>query len=663
MSMSRQLPLAAPALLLATQALAASATGATATDEEALREVIVTARSLEVTTPLELSQLGFDVEFVTQEAVKRQGFVDLPQAIEMLVPGAFVATQAGAFSYLNMSLLGSRTGDVLWTVDGVRINNRLYNGTSPADTLPAAMIERVEVMKGGHGLLYGTQAVAGVINVVTKAFSDAPDGAVSLGGDSRDGLHLNAYARGSLGEHKFVAWGSKDRTDGYSLYDSYQPGATTRDRRYDVDSVGLKYGYDFTDDLSLTLQGVHTEAALDYPTPAFTNVNDRNEDILSGRLDYAASERVKLFVKGYFHDWDTDYYPATDPADSAFWGYRDFGASASAQMDLTRGLQYVVGYDFQKYRGRDEVLLIEEQTEKAQALYAQVRSTDELSAKARFSAGLRYNDTGGTHATVWSASGTWQFTEALYVEGSLGTSFLLPDAYQLYAIDPFDTRGNPNLKPEESFNINLAVGGRIETGGRPLAWQATGWSRRVKNLIVDDDTNPPAGFDTVFINSDGRAKMSGFELLLRGAFTDSLGFDTSYMYSRERDPGTGEQLQNRPKHTAKLGLTWEQAGSPFGASVAMKYVGSTYADLLGANGAATRETYGKDVIANLGLQWYPDAMTRHHRLSLRVENLFDSDYVTRIRSTRLTGSPAPTRLVYRNQGAPRTYFASYSYSF
>src|SRR5690606_631246 len=122
-------------------------------------------------------------------------FVDVAQSLEMLVPGLQLTTQAGAFSYVNLQMQGSRSSDVLWTVDGVRINNRLYNSTSPADTLPSSMIERTEVLKGGHGLLYGTQAMAGVINVVTRAFSDTPDGGISLGTGSYGLRRLSAYGR------------------------------------------------------------------------------------------------------------------------------------------------------------------------------------------------------------------------------------------------------------------------------------------------------------------------------------------------------------------------------------------------------------------------------------------------------------------------------------
>ncbi len=639
-------------------ALPSIASAAETPAEDELREVIVTARSLEVTTPLELSRYGNDVEFVTAAEIKKQGFVDAGQALEMLVPGAYIAPQAGAFSYLNISLQGSRTGDVLWTVDGVRINNRLYGSTSPADTLPASMIERIEVLKGGQGLLYGTQSVAGVINVVTRAFSDETDGAVSVGGDSNEGLHVNGYARGAVGEHHFVGWASKDRTDGFRIYDAYQPDATTRDRRYDVDSYGLRYGFDFTDALRLTLQGVHTDAAIDFATVAGTDVNKRDEDTWSGRLDWSPNERTQLFVKSYLHDWDTNYYPLSDPADTAYWGYKDFGLSAAGRFDAGHGFEYHLGYEFQNYRGRDDYLLIEEKTEKVHAVYAQVRTTDDLSTRTRFTAGVRHNDGGGNKATIWSTSGVFDITSSLYVEGTLGTSFQLPDAYQLYAIDPTDTHGNADLKPEKSFNVNLALGGRLAAGAVPLQWQVTGWKRRVKNLIVDDDTDPPAGFGSVFVNSDARITMSGIELLLRGSLTDALSFTASYMNSRERAGGSSVQLADRPRNSGKLAVGFEPAGSGWGTEVALKYMGSTYANVSGFG----RTSYGDAVIANLGAWWFPDA-GRRHRIGLRVENLFDTDYATRIRSATYSDSETEERFMYRNLGAPRTAFLNYTYSF
>lgn len=645
------------ALLLLSLSLPMTALAGQAPDED-LVEVIVTARSLEVSTPMALSGFGYDVEFLSATQIRESGFVDASQALQFLVPGVYLSTQMGAFSYINLALQGSRTSDVLWTVDGVRINNRLYNGTSPADTLPSSMIERMEVLKGGQGVLYGTQAAAGVINVVTRAFSDEFGGEASVGGDSNEGIHANGYVRGALGRNRFVAWASKDQTDGFMLYDQLQPDSSTRDRRYDVENYGLKYGFDFTDDARLTLQAIHTEAALDYPNPGYTDVNDRDEDLLMARLDLSPSPDVDVYLKGYFHDWDTDYYPATDPADTAFWGFRDIGFTAASRLQLTQGLDYFVGYDFQSYEGRDEVLLIDEHKEQVNAVYAQVRSTDELSEHARFTAGVRYNDTGGTDATVWSVSGTWEFNPALFISSSIGTSFLLPDIYQLYAIDPFDTRGNPDLQPEESMNYNLSVGGTFGVGERPMEWRIAGWYRIIDNLITDDDTNPPPGFDTVFINSDGETTASGVEAILGGGLGAGFSYSASYTYSRERNAASDTQLPDRPLHSGKLGIGWAPHGGRFGATVSLFYAGSMYANVTGFG----RQDYGDYLVTDLGAHVFLDA-DHHHRLALRVENLFDTSYQTRIRSTVRAGSVPPTRFIYRNLGAPVTGFLTYSYTF
>src|SRR5690606_14878363 len=268
-------------------------------------------------------------------------------------------------------------------------------------------IERVEVLKGSHGLMYGTQAIAGVVNVVTRSTSNEPDGAITVGTGS-DGLRrVNGFGRRAFGDHQLVFWASHDETDGYEIYDAYQPTSTYRKRGYDVDSVGLKYGYDFTNDLRLMMLGIHTEARLDYPSVSNVSVNDRTEDIFAFRLDYTPAEGPQYFLKGYYHDWDTDYFTPPNPSD--YWGYDDYGLNAAVLLRPHEKFEYHIGYDFQSYKGQDDVLLIAGLREEVHAVHAQVRSTDALSARARFAMGIRYNETGGNEATVWNGSAIWEF--------------------------------------------------------------------------------------------------------------------------------------------------------------------------------------------------------------------------------------------------------------
>lgn len=627
-----------------------------------LEEIIVRARSLETTRPIELAEYGADVEFVTADQIEGHGFVDTTQALEMLVPDLNMSTQAGAFSYVDISLQGSRDTDVLWTVDGTRINNRLYNSTSPADTLPSSMIERIEVLKGGHGLLYGTQAIAGVINVVTRGLSDTPEGAINVGVDENNGRHIDGYFAGAIGDHNIVAWASQDETDGFRIYDNYQPSATRRDRGYDVSSMGAKYGYDFSDSARLSLRAVHTEAALDYPRPDGANVNDRTEDVVSARLDFSPSDTAQFFVKSYYHDWDTNYYTPPEPADPPYWGYDDFGVGAGGEIAPEASpVEYHVGFDFQRYQGVDEVLQIAGLEEQVRALYGQIRTSDEFSEQTRLAFGARHNETGGSNTTVGSISGAHHFTESFYIEGVLGTSFLLPSAYNLYNVDTCCAYGNSSLEAEESVSLNLAVGGELEAGQRRLSWQLTGWDRSVDNLIDSapvDETSiaVPPGYSSVHVNVDGEVEMRGASFLLRGPITDALSFSANFTYSSEEEADTGEQLSGRPLRHQKYSLQYRPAAGPFAFNAAVKHVGETSESV----NAFPDQRYGDYYVANLGATFYLDA-ERNQRLNLRLENAFDETYATDVGSTEHEVTEMP--FLYRRLGPPRTAYLDYSHSF
>ena len=100
-------------------------------DDVAIEEELIVIGILEETIPLQLSKYGNRIKIITADEIELGGFNDLSQSLQMLVPGLYVAPKNGAFDYMNCSLQGSRCQDILWLIDGVRINNRLYNSTSP----------------------------------------------------------------------------------------------------------------------------------------------------------------------------------------------------------------------------------------------------------------------------------------------------------------------------------------------------------------------------------------------------------------------------------------------------------------------------------------------------------------------------------------------------
>lgn len=654
------------ALLCAAGASIAHA--ATTDAAEAVDGVVVNGRSLEDSLPQDLARYGSAIEMVTGQEVRDGGFVDVASALD-LVPGLYIKPGSGPFSYVDVSLQGSRTQDVLWTVDGIRINNRLYGGTSPNDTLPASMIERVEVLKGGESLFYGTQAAAGVINVVTRGFTDDFNGQANAAIDDRAGYSFDGYVRGSLGEHRFVAYASRNESEGYRPYSVMQPSATDRKRGYDLWSVGGKYQYDFSDDLRLNLQYQHTNAKLDNlsATRVRQSRNDRKEDIASVRLDYTGNEAVQFFLKGYYHNWKTAYVqilndvntgaPITVYPAGTYWGYQDYGGSALVKLHPHKGLEYLVGYDFQNFSGRDDVLLIGKTREQVHAGIFQVRTTDEISTRARAAIGLRYNKTGGAEKTVWNVTGRFDITDQLYVEGIGGTSFVLPDASSLYGIDPCCEVGNPNLRPEESRNLNLSVGGKQAFGDTALTWRATYFARRIDDLI-DADYDNPAFPNGIYVNVDKQVEVQGLEGQVNAAIGEAWRLSASYTWTEAHNKGSDLQRDRTPEQFAKGSVAYAPAGRPFGANLSVSWVGDVYSTPFGFG----RRNYGDYAVIDMGAYLYLDGEARRSRLGLNVENAFNEDYATRGLGSAPRDDGAG-RFLYFNRGLPRTVRISYGLSF
>jgi len=630
-------------------------------------EVVVTGHSLEETLPQELSRYGSDMEVVTDKQVRDGGYVDVASALD-LVPGLYVKPQSGPFSYVDVSLQGSRTQDVLWTVDGIRLNNRLYGSTSPNDTLPASMIERVEVLKGGESLFYGTQANAGVINIVTRGFTDDFNGQVNGSVDSRAGTNLDGYARGSIGNSKFVVYGSRNYADGYRAYSVTQPSATDIDRGYRLWSVGGKYQYDFSSDLRLNLQYQHTQAKLDNLSPTLVNEsrNDRNEEIASARLDYTGNDTIQFFLKGYFHDWKTAYdqilnlpgttSPTVIYPPGTFWGFQDYGGTAIVKLHLNRGLDYLIGYDFQAFNGRDDVLLIGKTNEKVNAGFFQVRTTDDISTKGHLAAGVRYNEDAGTKKTVWNVTGRYDFSDAFYVESLGGTSFVLPDASSLYGIDPCCEVGNPNLKPEQSLNINATAGGNLKLSGARIGWKATYFASRITDLI-DADYDNPAYPNGIYINVPEKVQVHGFELSVDAAYAD-WHVGASYTNTRSHNQGSSIQRDRTPRALAKGLIGYAPENRPYGANASISWVGDAYSSPFGF----ARQNYGNYAVVDLGAYLYVDGAARRNRFGINLENAFDKDYATR----GYTSAPLDDgsgRFLTFNRGVPRTLRVSYGLAF
>lgn len=626
-----------------------------------LEEILIEGEFLEETLPQRIGQYGSRLDIIDSQEIQQIGTPDVIGALKYLAPGLFISAKNGAFDYVEASLQGSRHQDILWLVDGVRINNRLYGGTSPLDTLSASIVERIEVLHGGQSIYYGTQAIAGVVNVVTKNYSRETGGNFKVSADSNEGRSVDGYVSGTSGKQQFVLFGNASKAKGYQPYPDadIEPSSTDTKRSYQVMNLGGKYAYNL-DNARISAFYQRNEAELDFarPTDSYQTYNERAEDLAYIKYEQDFEDVASLLVKSYYHNWDTRYTrlynDKEEPGniivkdDRNYWGYTDYGATISGLITAGSFVDYNVGVDYQSYEGQDDVLKIAKETESVTAVYSEVATKADWLHNTRLSAGVRYNKPSGEgEATVWQLTGKQSFAENWYVRGNLGTSFRLPSAYELYAVDDCCTRGNPDLEPEKGQNINLAVG----VDYNHLQWELVGFTRKIDNLIsgVTQADNTKR-----FENVNNHAEFEGAEMNLTTQLhlTTLLNFNYVYTKAETKD---GDKLDGIPESVAKLSLSFTPESDRFTFMLNSLYVGEKYDT---ENGK--QEKIGNYAVIGLSSSIWLTPQ-RDHQLTIALENLTDKDYTTSMGSANHDADDSP--YTYRNLGTPRTLSVSYSYDF
>jgi vitamin B12 transporter len=255
---------------------------------------------------------------------------------------------------------------------------------------------------------------------------------------------------------------------------------------------------------------------------------------------------------------------------------------------------------------------------------------------------------------VWSALGRWDVTRNLFLRSSFGTAFRLPDAYELFVIDPCCEQGNPNLKPERSKYLNASVGGDLGSSDAGFGWEVVGFMRDIRDRITIVDA---AGGGETLDNVAGTSKVRGGELILSGHVAAGWSAKASFTVTDAEPANSSQQQQETPKILAKLAINYSPDGKLF-AGATLSRTGSVYRNL-GFDAGTERINYGNYTVVDLNAGLRLGAK-RQHRLSMRLENALDEDYASRV---RLGETDAGDEYMYSFRGAPRTFHAAYAFEF
>lgn len=621
--------------------LAALAASATPVDEV----IQVNHRTLEQNLSLDQADLGHSLVVIEREQIAQFGQADINAILAQMVPGLFASGRNGRYDGSYYSLQGSRKQDILWLLDGNRLNNRLYGGIY-LDSLNPNIIERIEVLKGSQGIVYGSSAIAGVINIVTRESMGEGQGELGLGGDTLNSHSVDGVVSGSVGEVDWILAGSYADSDGYQLWKDEQIHWTAADdveRGYQVANIGGKLRWLGSGDQQLTLLAQWNQGDLERLRPYATidSNNDREEQIYT--LDYQRplSDNWKLQLKGYYHGWDS-YYSRTDQTedgqiivmdDDSYWGFEDYGVKAIAQYQSGPLQDWLIGAELQRYSGEDEVMDFVSETESVQSLFAQYRPEFD---DTQLAFGLRYSDVSDAGDSLnWSVSGQHQWVSQLSINASFGSGFRLPSAEELYSVErEGGLIGNPDLEPEQSLSANLG-----------LLWSVGDWQwepqlfwRQVEDLIGIDGNR--------YVNLDKEVETQGAELI--GSWQgERWQVSGAVTYADSREKGQS-QLAGVPQWLGQFDLD-QQVTRRWRWGIQGQYTGKF-----------------TDKGVEVGDYWLWHLSTSYqwhqHKFSLRLENALDVDAKVSVFNP---GSTAPEghRQPIPTLGLPRNLQVSYRYQF
>ncbi|EKO3501536.1 TonB-dependent receptor [Vibrio fluvialis] len=570
-----------------------------AQDTSADETVVVTANRFET----QVSDTLAPVEVITRQEIDAIQAQSLSDVLRRL-PGVQVANQGGPAQGTELYLRGRATKNTLVLVNGVRIGSAT-TGAANLSAIPLNGVERIEVLRGPRAAVYGSDAVSGVINIITTKGKNGRS-SVKAGVGSFGAYDLSGSLSLSSESGQWVNLSATHQAaDGYNV----QPSSTNS---LDGDRDGYKSQYLIVD------AGTEVSPALTLKANGYYQKHNVEYDNSYVGVDNTDSDLYSLAVIGEYQQdqWNSHVTLSTNQDDAKSYGQGTDASSISTnrylvswdnQYVVNPALSFVGGMEWYRDKVDNDATAYTKTDRDNSALYVgSYLHKGDFSAESNF----RWDDN-SAYGNFW----TYQFglgyqvSQAVKLVGLYGTSFKAPTFNNLYW--PLECsswgcyQGNPDLEPEETESGEIAIESHFELFDLRVAAHRSD----VDKMIVSDSSY------TSLANID-KAVIKGYEVA--GSFdTGPLNHQVSYDYLDTENKTTGKQLVRRAKHSAKWNVTYALEFWQF--DVSYLYQGKRFDD---TTNSTVLDPYSLvDVSASYH---FGNGVT----LSGKVGNVFDKEYET-----------------------------------
>ena len=500
--------------------------------EFALEDMVVTATR----TESKMVDVPVNTTVISAEKIADRHYLDVADVLKD-VPGATVM-DTGVGAYEKKVVLN---GDerVLVLVDGKRVNidmGTMSRASYDLNQMPdVSLIERIEVVKGHGGALYGSDAVGGVVNIITKKV-DHSYGKVSMGFGSHQARDAKAMYTIKEGKTGVMVAASKYKQG----YHEYKDAKTEANKRwpaastYENEKVSVKLSQELseTSNLELGYDFSKFEGVRSYSTKAKSaSFSNKKTNDFYAKYNWTVNDKDQGFIQLYRNKYD--YYNAGDMYET------DTGFEAQQNITLSDNNRLVVGASYRKAKALNATSYTAEKSINNKAVF--VSDQWEFAPSWTLDAGVRYDkhSTAGSK-TTWSAGLNKKFDENSHAYFNWGQVFKAPTLDDLYYYSyyyddrnkyTYESYGNPNLKPEKGDTWTIGYGTKIAD---KTSVNISYFQSKLEDAIDWDTTNSDNASVSIVRNVD-KQKKNGMELSVAHELNDNWDLEASYTYIRVKN--------------------------------------------------------------------------------------------------------------------------------
>ena len=562
------------------------------------------------------SQTASSVTVITAHELETQQRRTVPDALAP-VPGLNVVQYGGPGALTSVFMRGTNANHTKVLIDGIDVRDP----SSPAGAfdfgqLLTADVAQIEVLRGSQSGLYGSDAIGGVVSIITKKGEGPPRATASIETGSFGTFNQNLGLSGSQERFNYAFNVAHLHASDVPItpFALLPPGRQANGNNYDNMTYSTKLGADISEFWSVNAVARYTDATLHFTGDSgFPFVPDAAQSTSIVHQLFTRGEAVWSVLDGriknyfgvnYLNDW-SDNIAASNPVPTITSGER-------------------VKYDWRGVTelapGNNLVLGLEQQTDQLQTTGLSAETADkagyielqtEFAKRVFLVANLRddFSDQFSEHATYRIAPAAILPVTQTKLKASYGTGFKAPTLSQLFQNFPdFNFFANPNLKPEQSAGYD--AGFEQPLFDDRVRFGSTYFHNNITNLINFNDAF------TTNINV-GQATTEGTENFVSAAVTDGVRIRADYTFTRAVDDATLVQLERRPKQKWSATATWNLI-DPLTVSATVLHVGSfTDVNRDGSHAGLTAPGY---TIVNLAGGY---AVNDQIKIFGRVDNLFN----------------------------------------